>query len=136
MLASLALASIALATPLPSRPSPLTRRLSPIYGGRREGLRPLRSNGLPDKSTDLPKYQEDLEKKFVEKRVEMLDEDQDFKSKASPIGSVGGTAPLGKYWDPASFSREADANQVKRYREAELTHGRVAMLGALGFLTQ
>lgn len=27
-----------------------------------------------------------------------------------------------------------DAEQVKRYREAELTHGRVCMLAALGFL--
>eukprot|EP00471_Norrisiella_sphaerica_P007190 CAMPEP_0184478024 /NCGR_PEP_ID=MMETSP0113_2-20130426/142_1 /TAXON_ID=91329 /ORGANISM="Norrisiella sphaerica, Strain BC52" /LENGTH=233 /DNA_ID=CAMNT_0026855657 /DNA_START=112 /DNA_END=813 /DNA_ORIENTATION=+ len=50
--------------------------------------------------------------------------------------STGGTAPFGKFWDPAGFSKDLTPNELKRYREAELTHGRVAMLGALGFLTQ
>ena len=38
------------------------------------------------------------------------------------------------FFDPAGFAAKADANTLKRYREAELTHGRVAMLGTLGFL--
>eukprot|EP00466_Bigelowiella_natans_P000051 jgi/Bigna1/51419/estExt_Genewise1Plus.C_10030 len=66
----------------------------------------------------------------------MLEETQKDKADAAPIGTQGGTAPLGEFWDPASFTRDADPNQVRRYREAELTHGRVAMLGALGFLVQ
>eukprot|EP00466_Bigelowiella_natans_P012719 jgi/Bigna1/68615/fgenesh1_pg.6_\ len=47
-----------------------------------------------------------------------------------------GTAPMGKFWDPAGFTKDLTPNQLRQYREAELTHGRVAMLGALGFLTQ
>mmetsp|Transcript_4408 Transcript_4408/g.10353 ORF Transcript_4408/g.10353 Transcript_4408/m.10353 type:complete len:227 (-) Transcript_4408:220-900(-) len=52
------------------------------------------------------------------------------------IGKVGGTAPTGDFWDPAQFTRDVDPGLVKRYRESELTHGRVSMLGALGFLVQ
>mmetsp|Transcript_20960 Transcript_20960/g.40615 ORF Transcript_20960/g.40615 Transcript_20960/m.40615 type:complete len:218 (+) Transcript_20960:107-760(+) len=50
--------------------------------------------------------------------------------------SGGGTAPFGQYWDPLKLSSTAEQNTVKLYREAELTHGRVCMLGALGFLVQ
>lgn len=45
----------------------------------------------------------------------------------------GALAPVGIF-DPAGFAAKADANTLKRYREAELTHGRVAMLAVLGFL--
>lgn len=45
----------------------------------------------------------------------------------------GAVAPTGVF-DPLSFAAKADANTLKRYREAELTHGRVAMLAAVGFL--
>lgn len=42
-------------------------------------------------------------------------------------------APLG-FFDPLRFSEKADESTMKRYREAELTHGRVAMLATVGFL--
>ena len=45
----------------------------------------------------------------------------------------GALAPLG-FFDPLGFASKADANTLKRYREAELTHGRVAMLASVGFL--
>merc|ERR1712013_706945 len=45
----------------------------------------------------------------------------------------GALAPLG-FWDPLGVAAKADENTLKRYREAEVTHGRVAMLAALGFL--
>jgi hypothetical protein len=45
----------------------------------------------------------------------------------------GITAPLG-FWDPASFCENTSPAEVKRYREAELTHGRVAMLASIGYL--
>jgi hypothetical protein len=38
------------------------------------------------------------------------------------------------YLDPLQFSEGADASRLLRYREAELTHGRVAMLATVGFL--
>jgi hypothetical protein len=41
--------------------------------------------------------------------------------------------PVG-FFDPAGFAAKADEPTLKRYREAELTHGRVAMLAAVGFL--
>jgi len=45
----------------------------------------------------------------------------------------GITAPTG-FFDPLSLSANTSPEQVKRYREAELTHGRVCMLAAIGFL--
>jgi len=39
----------------------------------------------------------------------------------------GALAPVGIF-DPLGFGAKADEATLKRYREAELTHGRVAML--------
>ena len=39
-------------------------------------------------------------------------------------------------WDPAGFLDGKSELEVNRYREAELTHGRVGMLAALGFIVQ
>jgi hypothetical protein len=46
---------------------------------------------------------------------------------------VGALDPVG-FFDPLGFADKADSATLKRYREAELTHGRVAMLAAVGFL--
>jgi hypothetical protein len=46
---------------------------------------------------------------------------------------VGSLAPVG-FFDPLGFAEKADEATLKRYREAELTHGRVAMLATVGFL--
>jgi len=46
----------------------------------------------------------------------------------------GITAPFGDVFDPAGFSKTASIKDVRRWREAELTHGRVSMLAALGFI--
>lgn len=45
----------------------------------------------------------------------------------------GALAPMG-FWDPAGYAERADESNLKRYREAEVTHGRVAMLAVIGFL--
>merc|ERR1719223_1226648 len=45
----------------------------------------------------------------------------------------GALAPVG-FFDPLGFAEKADEKTLKRYREAEVTHGRVAMLATLGFL--
>ena len=45
----------------------------------------------------------------------------------------GALAPVGIF-DPLGFGAKADEATLKRYREAELTHGRVAMLATVGFL--
>jgi len=43
--------------------------------------------------------------------------------------------PNGKgYFDPAGFTDEASPDLIKTYREAELKHGRIAMLATLGFV--
>jgi Chlorophyll A-B binding protein len=46
---------------------------------------------------------------------------------------AGALAPMG-FFDPLGLAAKADVNTIKRYREAEVTHGRVAMLAAVGFL--
>jgi len=52
----------------------------------------------------------------------------------SPLyGLPGAIAPLG-YFDPLGFSQEGiTLNEVKRYREAEVMHGRVSMLAVVGY---
>merc|ERR1712087_127170 len=60
---------------------------------------------------------------------------------ASPAAKVapfietmaGALDPVG-FFDPLNFAEKADEPTLKRYREAELTHGRVAMLATVGFL--
>ena len=39
-------------------------------------------------------------------------------------------------FDPAGFSKEVSLEDIKLWREAEVTHGRVAMLAVVGFLAQ
>lgn len=51
----------------------------------------------------------------------------------TPKDLPGVAGPLG-FFDPLDFSANADGATMKRYREAELTHGRVGMLAVLGFL--
>ena len=46
---------------------------------------------------------------------------------------LGAQEPLG-FWDPLGFS--TDAAKFRDFREKEIKHGRLAMMGALGMLTQ
>merc|ERR550537_1568269 len=50
-------------------------------------------------------------------------------------GLPGNIAPAGNF-DPANLLEGRTTGEVYRYREAELTHGRVGMLAAAGFLVQ
>lgn len=49
-------------------------------------------------------------------------------------GLPGNTLPLGD-WDPAGL-QQVTPKVVKKYRESELKHGRIAMLACVGFITQ
>merc|ERR1719174_2398755 len=48
-------------------------------------------------------------------------------------GLPGAIAPLGDF-DPLGFTKDLPVQEIKRYREAEVTHGRVAMLATVGYL--
>lgn len=48
-------------------------------------------------------------------------------------GLPGSIDPVADF-DPLGFAAGADLDQMKRYREAEAQHGRVAMLAVIGFL--
>lgn len=50
------------------------------------------------------------------------------------VDSIPGALPPVGLFDPLGFAEKADEATLKRYREAELTHGRVAMLAVVGFL--
>ena len=45
----------------------------------------------------------------------------------------GALAPVG-VWDPLGLANGADEGKLRRYREAETQHGRVAMLATIGLL--
>ena len=45
----------------------------------------------------------------------------------------GAIDPVG-FFDPLGFAEKADERTLKRYCEAEVTHGRVSMLAVVGFL--
>merc|ERR1712224_551468 len=49
------------------------------------------------------------------------------------FGLPGAVAPLG-YFDPLGFCKGRDLVGVKRFREAEIMHGRVAMMATVGYL--
>merc|ERR1712124_223049 len=51
------------------------------------------------------------------------------------FGLPGALAPVGEF-DPLGLSKDVDLGTMKRYREAEVTHGRVAMAAVIGFLVQ
>merc|ERR1712222_21743 len=53
---------------------------------------------------------------------------------AFTVDSMPGALPPMGFWDPLGLAEKADENTLKRYREAEITHGRVAMLAVVGFL--
>merc|ERR1712032_1197369 len=48
-------------------------------------------------------------------------------------GLPGATAPLG-FFDPLGFTKDMDLSEVKRLREAEIMHGRAAMMATIGYL--
>lgn len=48
-------------------------------------------------------------------------------------GLPGSTAPLGEF-DPLELTSDMSIREIKRYRESEVTHGRVAMLATVGYL--
>jgi len=50
------------------------------------------------------------------------------------LDSIPGALPPTGPWDPWGLAAKADANLLKRYREAEITHSRVAMLAVVGFI--
>lgn len=50
-------------------------------------------------------------------------------------GLPGAVAPLG-YFDPLGFCKGRDLVGVKRFREAEIMHGRVSMMAVIGYLIQ
>jgi len=50
------------------------------------------------------------------------------------VDALPGALPPVGLFDPLDFAGKATPDTLRRYREAELTHGRVAMLAVIGFL--
>lgn len=48
-------------------------------------------------------------------------------------GLPGASAPFG-FFDPLGFTKDMELMGVKRFREAEVMHGRVAMMATIGYL--
>jgi hypothetical protein len=49
------------------------------------------------------------------------------------FGLPGAIGPFG-FFDPLGFMKDKELGEVKRFREAEVLHGRVAMMATVGFL--
>jgi hypothetical protein len=56
-----------------------------------------------------------------------------IRQRVIPQELPGVVPPIG-FFDPLGFTSGIDENSMRRYREAELIHGRVAMLATVGFL--
>merc|ERR1711959_452070 len=52
-----------------------------------------------------------------------------------PASQVGAIAPLG-FFDPLGFSKVGDEAGFRKLREAEIKHGRVAMMASIGLVGQ
>jgi hypothetical protein len=52
---------------------------------------------------------------------------------AAPEGLVGALPPVG-FFDPAGFAAKASPEELARYREVEIMHGRFAQMAVLGFI--
>ncbi|CAE8601446.1 unnamed protein product [Polarella glacialis] len=52
-----------------------------------------------------------------------------------PAKQMGATAPLG-FFDPVGFTKEGDESGFRNLRAAEIKHGRVAMMAAVGAVAQ
>jgi len=52
-----------------------------------------------------------------------------------PSKELGAMPPLG-FWDPAGFAKMGDEAGFRNYRAAEIKHGRVAMMAAVGGVVQ
>merc|ERR1719343_319386 len=52
-----------------------------------------------------------------------------------PSVQIGAMAPLG-YFDPAGFCKKGDESGFRNLRAAEIKHGRVAMMAAVGAVAQ
>jgi len=48
-------------------------------------------------------------------------------------GLPGAISPLG-FFDPVGFTKDMELTGVKRFREAEVMHGRVAMMASIGYI--
>jgi light-harvesting complex I chlorophyll a/b binding protein 1 len=88
--------------------------------------------GAPQQRAQVPSYGSSMH------MAAMMDDDDDendlmgLLGLAETAGLRGGIAPLGDYWDPAGLSEGKDFLEVKMWREAELKHGRLAMLAVVG----
>ena len=66
-----------------------------------------------------------------------------YRSVNTPVMSIaareleaGVSAPFPNMFDPLNLSEGKSARELKKYREAELKHGRVAMLAVVGTMVQ
>jgi len=55
------------------------------------------------------------------------------RSVPNPTGLIGDLPPVG-FFDPAGFAAKASPEELTKYRQAEIMHGRFAQLAILGFL--
>ncbi len=56
-----------------------------------------------------------------------------FNSIPNDTGLIGDLPPVG-FFDPAGFAAKASPEELQRYREVEIMHGRFAQLAVLGML--
>merc|ERR1719150_693644 len=57
------------------------------------------------------------------------------KPSFDPAVQIGAMPPLG-YFDPAGFCKKGDESGFRTFRAAEIKHGRVAMMAAVGAVVQ
>ena len=125
-------------SPLPLLPLFLKSSKSPRFGGRQNAVLAFRISKLSSRDTKRGRGRVGVvvEAKVAEKlpKSAMIEGRQLPTTTDGDIGIYGAIAPFENGFDPLGLSRRIPWEDLKRYREAELTHGCVCMLAAVGIL--
>lgn len=110
--------------------SPITARTPVVAAARPSRLRVVRTQAVFDTEKERAEKEQNKPKSTIKTRG------LNMTGREYALTLPGISQPFPNMFDPAGLSTSATPDDIKRWRESELTHGRVAMLASLGFIVQ
>jgi hypothetical protein len=117
-------------------PAAAVKKAAPVAVKKATPVKSVAVKAAPIKSVAVKKS---VAKTVVPKKGKAIPAKQAAPAKGrsldnpNPTGLIGALAPIG-FFDPAGFAAKASPEELTRYREVEIMHGRFAQLAVLGFL--